>query len=35
VQFGVGKSTTVGVEREVGQERDHNTKGLGRKLVMK
>jgi len=35
VQFGVGKSTMVRVEREGRQERDHNTKGLGRKLVMK
>jgi hypothetical protein len=35
VQFGVAKSTMVGLEREVEQEREHNTKGFGRKLVMK
>jgi hypothetical protein len=35
VQFGVAKCTMVGIEREGGQEREHNTKGFGRKLVMK
>jgi len=35
VQFGVAKSTIAVVKREGGQEREHNTKGFGRKLVMK